>query len=469
MPDRARVSLHAVRTLLMGGDEPGVFETLLGFRAATEAIRGVHIMNDLAQCVLGGAPEHGGDFLCQVVRPDDDGAENSEEALRNSPRFGRAFARAFPDELGRRRVDALRRAATAVLNFDRGMYKAGDRMASALATHRDLLGFEQFRRFQVGRYIEHALGEDGARQVRDLYETDHDPITRAFRPLLLPGDLVDTQKRRPLPPRTEFDEALGRGLRTLLTQRLAKPALLRALALASSLGIVLKVLGRGRPTGTPAVLALAAEREASRRRDLREEAVTSIRRCVADFDRACSLELSRHPGLQQMLASGHEEGAFVEFGTNATVLDQCAELIAAARRDAGSSRTTDDDTRIWWPDRFAVRLGRQGGFILPQDDRAGWGRYFALSPEHVEVLTLMCVPPGQRRSWKELWSCVRTDFGIVVGVNAPAEAVALRDAGVLHVGVEALAANGDDLLAQACRRALARRLPDSGAEVGGTT
>jgi hypothetical protein len=470
MRKSVRVTADAVRSLLMGTEEPGVFERVLGFRAATGKIRSVHIMNDLAQCALGGAPEHGGDYLCQIVRPDDDDGQNSEEALRKSKRFGSAFSSAFPSDLGSRRVDALRRAAATVLNFDRGVYRAGDRMASALATHRDLLGFEGFRRFQVGRYLAYVLGEEGSRQVRELYLEDRDPLTRAFRPLLLPGKLVDTQKHRALPPRTVFDEALGRGLKTLLSQRLTKPALLRALAIASSMGVILKILGCGRKDGVPVVLALAAEREAVGGRDLREDAVTSLRRCVVEFDRACARELATDPGVVALLEGERQTAATIEVRPDQPVAEACAELIAGARKQGAASRAADDDGKvIYWPDRFALGLGRQAGIILPRDDRAGWGKYFALSPEHVEVLTLMHVPHGERRPWRDFWRSVREGLGVLVGANAPAEAVALREAGVPHVGVESLAANANELLAQACRRAVARRLPDSGAEVGGVS
>lgn len=467
MPNAVRVSLDGLRTLLMGTDELGVFERVIGFRAATGVIRSVHIMNDLAQCTLGGAPEHGGDYLCQIIRPDEDDGENSEEVLRKSARFGPAFSSAFPSDLGTRRIDALRRAAATVLNFDRGVYKSGDRMASPLATHRDLLGFEGFRRFQVGRYLQHVLGDEGSRLIRGLYLDDRDPLTRAFRPLLLPGKLVDTHSPRPLPPRTRFDEALGRGLRTLLSQRLTKPALLRALALASSMGVVLKILGCGRTDGVPVVLALAAEREAVSARDLREGAVTSLRRCVAELDRACARGLAADPGLPPLLSGERQSAASIDVKPDQPVAEMCAELIAGARSHGARSRTGDDEGKaIYWPDRFALRLGRQVGIILPRDDRAGWGKFFALTPEHVEVLTLMYVPPGEREPWREFWRSVREDLGLFVGANAPAETVALREAGVPHIGVESLASNANELLAQACRHAVARRLPDSGAEVG---
>jgi hypothetical protein len=180
------VKLESARDLLQGvEDAVGLFEQLIGFRTATRSIKSVHIMNDCAQTLLGGAPSSGGDFMCRVIRLDKEDEPNSEEELRVDSEFGKLFNSAFPAELGPRRIRALRRAASAVLNHDGGVYRAGDRMASALATHQGLLGFEGFRRFRIGRYLTRILSPEGQLRLRDLLTSDRDPITRAFRPLLV--------------------------------------------------------------------------------------------------------------------------------------------------------------------------------------------------------------------------------------------------------------------------------------------
>ena len=145
-----------------------------------------------------------------------------------------------PRSLGRKRILQVRAAAGALLNVDGGMYKPGDNKASSVATHRDLLGFEGFRRFRVGAYLAAILEDDGRRRIRELYLNAQDPVSRALLPLFAEEALVDKQHGgRPIVP-TPFDRSLGRALLTLLQQPLSKPTLLRYLALGSVLGIVLK-------------------------------------------------------------------------------------------------------------------------------------------------------------------------------------------------------------------------------------
>ena len=213
------IEVDVLRGLLMGRDgTPGVFERTVGFQTATNAIKGVHIVNDLAQTVLGGAPDHGGDLLCRIVREQktDAGEDNSDETLRRDPVFGAPYARAFPATLGAERVTRARAACSAVLTFDGGMYRAGDRMASSLATHRALLGFEGFRRFGVGRYLANLLGEAGRSRVADLFDSPTDPLSRALSPLLLEAPLKDTHPRGrdATPELSELDRDLGRRLTT---------------------------------------------------------------------------------------------------------------------------------------------------------------------------------------------------------------------------------------------------------------
>ena len=64
-----RLSAKRLRSLLASDkDHIGVFEQLLGFRTGSAgSYKPAHLMNDLAQTVLG-EPADEGDFLCHVVR-----------------------------------------------------------------------------------------------------------------------------------------------------------------------------------------------------------------------------------------------------------------------------------------------------------------------------------------------------------------------------------------------------------------
>ncbi|MDB4928247.1 MAG: hypothetical protein JWM10_731 [Myxococcaceae bacterium] len=480
MSNRRKVEYASLQRVLMTaeGDKPGVFEELLGFRPSTASFKGVHLMNDLAQTVLGGAPAHGGNFLCKVIRPDADAAERTgEAAMRKDKEFSAPFGRAFPKELGPKRVRALRCAAQLVTNFDGGLYKAGDSMASGLVTHRSLLGFEGFRRLKIGQYLAQTLAEDGRARLRSLFVEDGDPITRALRPLLLDAPLVDKVARADLPAPAAFDLALGRGLSTLLGQGLSKPVALRLLALAASLGVILKVIGVGREGGRPLVLALSPEQEGPVML-LREEAVISLERGFEEFYGAVAARLPAHPegpGIWQRSKSG---GLEFEVTGGLPLEEVAVEILNAARKLAFKSKGDDaqdaadgagqTERAIYWPERFVYGLGRRTGCVLPRGNKAGWGKRLALTPEHVEALVLMVVPRGETMLWKDFWRVVRDRFGVVVGANASADARELRQSGVPHLNVQHLAANADALLAQAVRRGVARRLPDSGAEVGGT-
>jgi hypothetical protein len=457
------IDYETLRSLLMEGESgPSVFEAALGFRAATKAYKGVHLMNDVAQTLLGGAPESGGDFLCRVIRVDVEGEDNSEQALRADDRFGASFDRAFPATLGARRIEDLRRAAACVLNFDGGAYKPGTQMASALATHKGLLGFEGFRRFAIGPYLTNVLTDDGCGRLKALFEDDRDPLSRAFRPLLLQEPLVDRRPATLGAERSAFDKDLGDGLSLLLTQPLSKPNLLRAFALASSVGLVLKMLGLGRPEGRPLALALAGEAES---RPLRAEAVVSFRRGVDSFDREIARLLVTHPRAKELAVAPKEKAEFIAVRTGA--LEEISlDLIVAAR--IFRPKQKDSAKELYWPDEFVIHFGRRAGCILPRSDKAGWGKHLALSAEHLELLILMTVPPSAPPlPWTEFWRTIRKRFGLVVGANASADVAALEAAGVHNVSTEELADNADALLTQAVRRGVARRLPDGGADVGG--
>ena len=470
MGEPRRVDLGALKRVLMEHEgHVGVFERVIGFRPATaSAYKAVHLMNDLAQCALGGAPQHGGDLLARVIRVDIEGEDNSEAAMRSDKRFGAAFARAFPSELGRERVEALRVAAREVLSFDGGVYQPGTSMCSPLGTHRDLLGFEQFRRFGVGRLLADVLPPEGLARMRQHMESDGDPVTRAFRPLFLAAPLVDKHKRGEAVERTVFDRRLGAALTTLMGQPLSKPTMLRTVALGSCLGLVLKILGAGREGGRPALLALSNGDERGAK-TLREEAVASFRRGVDSLDRQVAALVPAHPLAPELMKRAGAKVPFVEVPDTRKLETLAAHAIPAARgAKVDKKRAESADETIYWPDEFAVRIGRKAGCVLPMSDRAGWGRHLALTPELVEVLVLMHVARGEPpMTWSAFWARVREDFGVVVGANPTEDIALLAGAGVENVSDESLADNAEAILAHAVRRGVARRLPDGEAEVGG--
>ncbi len=466
MADTRRVSVEALKRVLMADESTlGVFEQAIGFRPATTGYKNVHLMNDLAQSVLGGAPSHGGDFVAHVTRAhvakDDDKEDNSERAMRADERFGPAFNRAFPQALGGPRIDALRRAAHEVLSFDGGVYAPGTSMCSPLATHRDLLGFEGFRRFGVGRLLADVLPKEGADKLRSLYESDGDPITRALRPIALREPLVEKQKPREPVTRSAFDVSLGKGLTALLSQQLTKSYKLRAVALGGSLGVVLKVLGAGRPNGRPVLLALANSDEKSER-PLREPAVVSFRRAIEALDARVVSLMPAHANADGLLKPPDANEPSVEV-PNARRLDALAPaLLNAAKKLAN----TPSDSGIYLPDKFINAFGSRVGCVLPKGP-SRWGRICVLTPELVEVLVLMLLEGDKTATWSDFWARVAAEFGLHIGANPSKDVDALAAIGVENIGPEDLIENSEALLSLAVRRGVARRLPDGEAEVGG--
>ncbi len=464
------VDLDLLRTLLhgtseggdSGPDSLGVFERALGFGSATGSVKSVHLMNDLAQCLLGGTPAHSADHLCRLIREHKSDEEpTSNEALwEDRGLTGEVVRRALPRELGSARVSELRDAVKAVLNHDKGMYKAGTGMASGLATHRDLLGREGFRRFRIGRYLVSVLGESGAERLRELYLSDRDPVTRFLSPLLVESELNEGVPPRDwAPPPTALDRVLGVRLTALLQHPLSKPTLLRYFSLTLTLGILLRTLGAGRPDARPTVLALTQESPRSPR-PARTEARQSYQRGLEALDRGLAAVLAEHPRFSELLGSGGSGAARLSVERRENTLDQAGAVIAAARRAKKA--------KLYWPDRFAERLALQAGCLWPRDDRAGWGRYLVLTEDQVEAIILMyCPPSSSPLPWRTLWSKVREELGIVIGADSYHDSRALRAAGVVHVDARELTENSDHILSMAIERGVGRVLPDSGAEAGG--
>lgn len=440
--------------ILMG--DGGVFGAVMGFGTGSGSIKGVHIMNDLAQCVLGGAPSGGGDLLCCVIREEkvDGGEDNRDQRLRSDPLMGPGYQRAFPETLSPADTSRIRRAAGALLSFDGGMYRAGTRMASGLATHRSLLGFEGFRRFGVGRYLQRVVGEEGQKRLRGLFESPSDPLSRALAPLMADDELRDTNPAPGQPASlTEFDASLGAALTTLLGQPLTKPALLRMFMLAASLGICLKMLGAGAADGRPVALATSAD-DSGPGRLLRQEAVQAFNRGLTRLDATIADRLAEHPAWGTVSLSKPRRG-----GRGFETAGGPTDVIGDARRMADG---------IYWPDTFAIALGRKAGCVMPKRDQAGWGKHLVLTADLVEALVLMFVPQGSpAESWPRLWERIRSDLGLIIGADDYLDPQLLRSSGVLHVSAEELSKNSDNILAMAIRRGVARRLPDSGAEAGG--
>ncbi len=461
MPEKPRVlSQECLRQLFTSDQEtPSLPELVLGFRTPTTGIKGVHIMNDLAQCTIGGMPAHRGDHLCRIIREDKTGEaeDNSDAALRALP----LYSRAYPTSLGPARTSALRESARLLLNFDGGMYRAGDGMASGLATHWSLLGAEGFRRFRLGHYLHSILGEAGRQQLLALYSSDRDPVAVALRPLLWADELQEDRRALADLTLSDFDRSLGQRLTTLLQHPLSKPTLLRYTLLASSLCIVLKILGVGCPGGRPTILALPAE-ISTPRRPLRQEAVQSLQRGMEALDRHLAAHLPEHPLAEALWASkpGSKEDRLEVSGE--TLKQASVELVAQARE------LTRGKKRLFFPDGFAIALGKTTGCIRPRSDQAGWGKYMTLHPDLIEALILMSAPPGAPPlPWSVLWRQLRDELGLIIGASEFQDAQALKQAGVLQLKLQDLSQNSDAMLAMAVRRGVARRLPDSGAEAGG--
>jgi hypothetical protein len=405
-------------------------------------------------------PEQAGDLLCRVVREGvtDERSDNTEAGLRRDARFGAAFTRAYPETLGTEYVRALRHGAAALLNADRGMYLPGTGMASPAATNVALLGADGFRRFHIGPFLSSVLPDAAIAGVRALYNSDLDPVSRALRPVFQDGPLVSKPAAEAPRELTEFDKGLGRGMATLLEQPLSKPVLLRYLSLACAAGVVLKIYGAGSARGVPTLLALPAEGEGSK--PLRPKAVLSLRRATTNFDKALAVELARSAAVWRTAKGTEAAIEVVDGDRDAAAL----KLVEALQADGGS----DDEGKVYWPTDFASKLGRATGFVLPKDGRAGWGNYLSLSPEALELLVLMFVRSGERLEWRSFWSRVRDELGIIVGANQSEDAKALDDAGVPLVSLQDLEDNVEVFLEQSTQRGVARRLPDAGAEVGGT-
>ena len=450
-------------------NKKGLFSQVLGLSTGTTRLTAVHIMNDLAQSVIGGAPSHRGDILSRIVREDREKEDNSHAALRREGDMGERFSHAYPPNLGDPKITQLRRAAGLLLNADGRIYRAGDQMNSGVATHWTMLGFEGFRRFGVGRYIAHLLGEEGRERVRELYlEQDQDPVTRALAPLKFEAPLEDTHPEPVTPTLSEFDEAFSRGLQRLLEHQLSKPTLMRFLALGACLGVALKPFGLGREGGRPTLLALPAD-DRDKVKALRQPAVQSLNRAVDAMDRAFARTLIKSTEWQELWrAEVHEPWPTVEVVGEVGDLDAAAEFLRVMRaHKSNSMKSVVKESAIYWPDAFAIALGKEIGAIAPKKNSAGWGKHLALTPDLVEVLTLMFVSPGEKRSWAKLWGTIRDELGILIGADEYLDSAALKAAGVPRVSLHDLAHNNDIFLNYALRRGIARRLPDKGAEAGG--
>ena len=261
---------------------------------------------------------------------------------------------------------------------------------------------------------------------------------------------------------TQFDADLGKALAQVLRQPLSKPTVLRAFALASCLGFILKVFGAGMLDGRPILLALAGDDD-TRPRPLREKAVISMRRGGAELDRRLAQQIAATKDAKHLWREPKTSEANVEV-KDGTTDEMALELIERLH----DFRTEDDDVkRMYWPQDAVMSLGRRAGIVQPRISRAGWGSYLALTPETVEVMSLMLLPWGQRADWRAFWAEARARLGILIGANDDEDMHLLKTANVLNVSLEDLSDNSEWILTQAVRRGVARRLPDSGAEIGG--
>jgi len=459
----AAVPWEGFLQLMLSTEDPrGVLPELLGVSPQTTSLKGVHVMNDVAQSVLGGCPVGAGDLLCCVIRHQHTGPseDNSDTALRFHERYGEPYSRAYPANLGAGQTLRLRRAAELLLNADGGMYKPRTRMASGLGTHLQLLGQEGFRRFGVGHLVGAIIGAEGRDVVRGLFEDPRDPVARALRPLFQGQEVVDTHPEVPRIPLSSFDRTLGRRLTALLQQPLSKPVLLRLFVQATSLGLFLKVHGAGKPTGRPLVLGLSP---AKRKKPavLRQCSAATLRRGVEALDRELGARVTAHPSLPELLRTRPTRGApTLPVDHARLVADPGVALVGAARQQ----RTPKGVTSLTWPEEWVYALGRRTGFLPPGGGRA---QYLRMTPELVEALVLMFVADGVTLAWEDLWRCIRQELGLIIGADTFLDRRALSDAGVPPASAASLSSNNDEVLLAGCIRGVARHLPDSGAEAGG--
>lgn len=438
-----------------------------------------HIMNDLAQSIMGALPEHKGDLLCRVIRhdkvggPSDKGEDNGDEALRGDQALGGLYQAAFPSaSLNAHAIRELREGARLLLNFDKGIYKAGDQMTSPVSTHWGLFGEDSYRNRAVGEYLKGLLTARGLERLRALYADASDPVSRALAPLLRGEEL--SARRYELPPRalTPFEAHLGRRLSSLLEHRLSKPMLLRTFALGAAFGLILRFYGAGDPEGRPALLALPTE-GLTGPSPLRSAAAQSLARGLDRFERSIADELSRHEPWAALLDDPRLPAARAVTLLELPARLEGSALAYAALREVRALKDLvgrgDKSRNTYKPEGLFLTLGQSIGAISPKNNQAGWSKHLSVSPDLLEALMLMYLDPDPSappRPWRALWREVREELGVMIGVNADEEGDALERLGVLHVNLEHLAESGEHLLTQAAARGLARRLPDSGAETG---
>jgi len=465
--------LELLRQTLMGDKEqPGIFAQTTGFKTSTTAIKGVHIINDVAQTVLGGRPGHRGDFLARVVRQNHVAEQNDDRRLRAHPAFGDDYQHAFPEDLSEAHRYALRHALETVVTFDGGIYQPSTAMASGLVAFKDLLGDEGFRRFGVGAFMARLLGPVGMEQLRALLNDPSDPMTRLLAPLCIDSEWKSAEVHseghgaasRESSPLSTFDLALSLRLQQLLRQPLSKLTRLRFLLLGFTLGLQLRLLGQGRPGGHPIVLA-SVPLPGGASRPAREEAIQAFSSGLTLHHRVLAQSLLAHPNAQQLFArSPVREHRCLSFVALDTPLARAGALLDAA----SEYRWGSEERRLYWPEDFMVALGRKAGLVMPQRDHGGWGKHLSLTPDALEALIMMFVPAGQTLPWKTLWEQVAEELGLLIGVGEDADRARLRDAGMLQLRSEALEQCASNALTIALDRGLARRLPDEGAEVSGS-
>ncbi len=451
-----------LRAILMDEGGPGVFSRTLGFYTRTNVLKGVHVMNDLAQTALGGTPQHRGDLLAAAAREPHrtDKEDAGDAACRQAKGYGERYAAALPEAMTPHERMRLRHGIRAVVAHDGGIYVPGKGMNSGLVTHIGLLGSDKnFVNVGIGRYLFEILSEEGKEEVRRIFRDRSDPHTRALLPLLWDAPLTPLERTLPDLTPSPFDLGLGVGLSSLLGHRLSKPTRLRLFLLGGALGLCLKGLGVGQPDGRP--VAFATPGGATRSdQQARRVATQAWQRGMVGLERALSAALSADPRFPAVLYEARPAMVALPFQASS---GDAADVLAAARgHDFAESKD------VYWPDKALIAFGKRAGCIEPLSDQAGWGKRLALTADHLEALTLMFTQPSERAvPWELLWSRIAEAIGLRVGANPTRDAQALRASGSVDVPMEALAKNAEALLQVAVRRGVARRLPDSGAEAGG--
>jgi hypothetical protein len=422
----------------------------LGFGAASNVIKPVHIANGLARAVLGGfgdvAPLH------EVMRLRDarHGASLTAATLRDQI----VAFRDCPDDL----ITDIRTALNELYNADHGVHGTAE-FSSYTLTHRSCVTSDRSDQ-RTGDFLHQVLtakldGHSGSSALDALarcLKDDSDELTTAAWPLLSPkwsqrGE--PTTSTRSL-SKMETQSASGYVLAQLRMSmdRLSewdkatpKLLLLRRLTLLGSVGIHFHLVQLSRELADP-------------------------RRIPNGF---CPILLDFSRDSKSAVAAASKDSLTIAMQSVGELTRQIF-----TRQLKKEYRGTDDalsqsvfdiamDKLSGTPEDFAYYIGLRCGLTSPRVGRGRKGYHISL--ELAEILVLAALEPGEVLTVEELLQRWWESFGLVVG-GRPGELKQLNSAGITRVVQENLDENVDDLIAMLAKQGLARRYGDGVRQVG---